>query len=113
MGSRLLVGNLGAAVNGAQLEALLASHGQVTSQRIVINEDSDSHQRSAYVQMFNDEDARRAILALHGQVIDGRALSISDDSAVVTPVAVVVPGLRPRYGNGRSGGMGIRSGRRV
>lgn len=98
MSIKLLVRNLGASMNNLRLEQLFARHGRVKSVRIIRDE--------GYVQMRSDEEARKAMAALHGCLIDGGALGVSE----VMPDIDEEPALpRPRYGNGRSGGSGVRS----
>jgi RNA recognition motif-containing protein len=109
MSNKLLIRNLSGAVSNLRLEQLFARYGRVSSAQIVIDEQSGLSQWHGHVQMSSDADAQRAMAALQGHLIDGRAINISpapsqDAEAPVYP--------RPRYGNGRSGGGGVRSGRR-
>ena len=106
MGIRLLVANLSDSVNNLRLEQLFSPHGIVNSAQVAIDPQSGARQGNAFVEMASDEEAQRAMAALQGRVIDDQALNIS---CVATDVQ---PRLRPRYGNGRSGGSGVRSGRR-
>jgi RNA recognition motif-containing protein len=108
MSVRLLVENLAGHVSNLRLEQLVSRHGQVNSARIILDETSGSSQGSGYVLMGSDEDAQKAVAALNGLVVDGLPLAVS--ILPIPPEEVQV--LRPRYGNGRSGGLGVRSGRR-
>jgi RNA recognition motif-containing protein len=110
MSARLFVGNLSGAINNLRLEQLFARHGLVSSARIVFDEGSGCSQGCGYVQMASGDDAQKAIAALHGHVVDGCLLSVSEVAAQESEP--VVRPARRRYGNGRSGG-GVRSGRRA
>ncbi len=108
MSMRLLVENIGESMHNLQLEQLFSPHGRVSSAQIDA-EEIGGNERCGHVQMNSEEDARRAIAALNGQLIDGRLIEVS----IVEPSAEPVIITRPRYGNGRSGGGGVRSGRRA
>ena len=78
MGRKLYVGNLGYNVTSADLQALFAPHGTVQSAQVV--EDRDTHRSKGFgfVEMGSDEEARKAIAALNGQVHGERALTVNE-----------------------------------
>jgi hypothetical protein len=90
-------------MDNLRLAQLFSAFGQVNLAIIDTDPPDSAGRRSGRVQMNSAEDARHAIAALDLQLIDGVALTvISDDEE-----AALVP---PRYGNGRSGRTGVRSG---
>ena len=109
MSIMLVVSNLGHDVNNLRIEKLFAAHGRVLSAQIVMEQIDGQSLRQGYVQMSCDEEAKRAVAALHGHVVDGCALGVDATTMEIEPLIT----RRPRYGNGRSGGGGVRSGRRV
>lgn len=109
MSKWLLVSNLSESVNNLRLEQLFARHGRLSSARIVVNEATGKSQGFGHVQMPSDADADRAIVALDGYLVDGREISVTE----APPSEEEAKAIRPRYGNGRSGGGGVRSGRRA
>jgi RNA recognition motif-containing protein len=106
MGNRLVVSNLHGSMNNLRLEQLFARHGRVSSAQIVLN--------NGHVQMRSDEEADRAMAALNGFIIDGQTISVghAPPSGQEEETATTQPRRQPKYGNGRSGGGGVRSGRR-
>lgn len=78
MGKKLYVGNLGYNVTSADLEQLFASHGTVQSAQVVEDRDTRRSKGFGFVEMSSDEEARKAIAALNGQVHGERALTVNE-----------------------------------
>ena len=76
MGKKLYVGNLGYNVTSADLQQLFAPHGTVQSAQVV--EDAGRSKGFGFVEMSSDEEARKAIAALNGQVHGERALTVNE-----------------------------------
>ena len=77
MGSKLYVGNLSYNTNSSDLEQLFAAHGTVQSAEIIADRDTGRPRGFAFVEMSN-ADASRAMQALNGADMDGRALKVNE-----------------------------------
>ncbi len=78
MGRKLYVGNLGYDVTSADLQQLFAPHGTVQSAQVVEDRDTRRSKGFGFVEMSSDEEARKAIAALNGQVHGERALTVNE-----------------------------------
>jgi hypothetical protein len=90
-------------MDNLRLAQLFSTFGPVGSATIDADPLDSAGHRSGQVQMSSAEDARQAIAALDAHLIDGVALTVVSEDAE----AALFP---PRYGNGRSGRTGVRSG---
>jgi RNA recognition motif-containing protein len=88
MGIQLLIGHLSGSVTDLRLEQLFATHGSVSSAQIAIDRESGRSQGYGYGRMTSDDDARKAMVALHGRVIDGQPISISHEECAEDPAPV-------------------------
>src|SRR5512140_3133394 len=75
MGKRLYVGNLPYTVDSSQLEEMFKVHGPVVSAEVVSDRDTGRSKGFGFVEMANDDDAKKAIDALNGQDNGGRPLT--------------------------------------
>ncbi len=90
----LFVGNLSFQTTEGALRELFEPFGQVTRIHIATDRDTGRSRGIAFVDMANDEDAARAMAALNGKELDGRALKVNEARP------------RPERGGPRSGGGG-------
>lgn len=95
VGKNLYVGNLSYGVTEGDLQTLFESHGEVQSARVIMDRETKRSKGFGFVEMGNDQEAKKAIAGLNGQDHDGRALTVNE--------------ARPREerssrGNGGSGG---------
>jgi cold-inducible RNA-binding protein len=108
MATKIYVGNLPYSCDGEQLRTLFSADGRNVEDVAIITDRVTGQPRGfAFVQMATDEDAKRAIDALHGSSFGGRTLTVNE--------------ARPREGGGggdggggggwRGGGGGNRGGR--
>lgn len=88
----LFVGNLAWATTQSDLEAAFGAYGQVSSAKIMTDRETGKSRGFAFVEMPNDADARKAIEALNGQELKGRAINVNE--------------ARPREERPRTGGFG-------
>ncbi len=77
MGKRIYVGNLSFAFTEELLRQTFAPYGELTDAQIVVDRDSGQSRGFGFVTMSTDESAAKAIEALHGTSVDGRALNVS------------------------------------
>ncbi len=78
MGKKLYVGNLGYDVTSADLQQLFMPHGTVQSAQVVEDRDAGRSKGFGFVEMGSDEEARKAIAALNGQIHGARALTVNE-----------------------------------
>ncbi|MBL8813535.1 MAG: RNA-binding protein [Planctomycetaceae bacterium] len=76
--TRIFVGNLSYQTSEADLERAFARYGRVSSVRMVTDRASGAPRGFAFVQMPGIDDAEEAIARMNGQLISGRAISVSE-----------------------------------
>jgi RNA recognition motif-containing protein len=78
MGNKLYVGNMSFSMDDGSLQTLFASHGTVTSAKIIMDRDSGRSKGFGFVEMSNSSEAQSAIEKLNGQEVEGRALTVNE-----------------------------------
>jgi len=96
---KLYVGNLSYSQNDSTLRALFEPFGNVESSRVISDRDTGSSKGFGFVEMA-DADAQKAMGALNGREIDGRALRVNEARPQ-----------EPRTGGGGGGRGGYGGGR--
>jgi cold-inducible RNA-binding protein len=102
--NKLFVGNLSFNTTENDLQDAFAAHGTVVETNLVTDRTTGRPRGFAFVTMSTDEDAQKALTALNGKSIDGRALNVS----VARPREERSPG----GGGGGGGGRSQRGGSR-
>src|SRR5688572_33041399 len=74
----IYVGNLDHGATEDQLQQLFQAHGAVQTVTIVKDRDTGASRGFAFVEMVNDGEADKAIAALNGTQLGGRALNINE-----------------------------------
>lgn len=74
----IYVGNLSWNLKDQDLQNLFASHGEVTSAKIVLDKFTNRSKGFGFVEMANDEEAQAAINALNGTEVDGRNIVVNE-----------------------------------
>lgn len=74
---RIYVGNLPFSTGESELQAAFEPHGAVLSAVVIMDRDTGRSRGFGFVEM-GDEDARKAIEAMNGQDLDGRALVVNE-----------------------------------
>ena len=74
----LYVGNLSFSTTEESLRNLFSAHGQVSSVKIITDRETGRPRGFAFVEMANDEEARKAIDAVNGQELDTRQLKVNE-----------------------------------
>jgi cold-inducible RNA-binding protein len=92
---KLFVGNIPHSTTETELRGLFEPHGAIEQVSIVTERDTGRSRGFAFVEMTNADEAEKAIAALNGSELGGRALNINE--------------ARPKTDKG--GGGGFRSGR--
>lgn len=97
MATKLFVGSLSWNTTDDQLKELFAAVGTVTSATVVTDRESGRSRGFGFVEMSNDEEAKKAVEELNGKELDGRTINVSEARPKED---------RPRggFGGGDSGG---------
>jgi RNA recognition motif-containing protein len=91
MGTKIYVGNLPYSCDEEQLRSLFGADGRTVADVAIITDRMTGQPRGfAFVQMATEDDAKKAIDALHGSSFGGRTLTVNE--------------ARPREGGGGGGG---------
>jgi RNA recognition motif-containing protein len=75
---KLFVGNLSYGATEDTIRSLFEQHGQVDSVSVITDRDTGRSKGFGFVEMPNDAEAQRAIAAINGKEIDGRALTVNE-----------------------------------
>ncbi len=76
---RVHIGNLSALTTEEALRRLFGAEGEVTTVRFVTDSYVGRSRGFAYVEMPNIPEGVRAVKALNGREVDGRALVVTDE----------------------------------
>lgn len=110
MSTKLFVGNLSFKITENDLQDAFAAYGSVVETNLMMDRMSGRPRGFAFVTMSSEEEAQKAIEALNGKELDGRALTVN----VARPREERPPGgggsrgPRRDYGGGGGGGGGGR-----
>src|SRR6202042_630941 len=96
----IYVSNLSFNVTDEDLHDYFAEYGEVTSAKVIMDKFTSKSRGFAFVEMSDDEAAKKAIQELDGASVDGRTIGVS----VAKP--------REDRKKGRSGGGGVAFQRR-
>jgi len=77
MSNKLFVGNLSFNTTENDLQDAFAAHGTVLEANLMTDRVSGRPRGFGFVTMSTPEEAQRAIDALNGQQVDGRALTVN------------------------------------
>jgi RNA recognition motif-containing protein len=77
MNNKLFVGNLSFNVTEADLNEMFAAHGTVTEANLMMDRATNRSRGFGFVTMSTDEEAQKAIAALNGKEMSGRALTVN------------------------------------
>ena len=77
MGKKLFVGNLSWNVRDEELKEAFAPHGTVEEAVVIMDRMKNRSKGFGFVTMSTEEEAQKAMEALNGQEIDGRAVNVS------------------------------------
>ncbi len=78
MSNRLHVGNLSFRTTLDSLRVAFEPHGQVTDVHVVTDRESGQSRGFGFVTMGDKDAATRAIEAMHGSMLDGRPLRVTE-----------------------------------
>jgi RNA recognition motif-containing protein len=77
MNNKLFVGNLSFNTTENDLQDAFAAHGTVKETNLMMDRTTGRPRGFGFVTMGSDEEANKAVEALNGQTLDGRALTVN------------------------------------
>ncbi len=77
MSAKLFVGNLSFNTTENDLQDAFAAHGTVVETNLMMDRESGRPRGFGFVTMSSAEEAEKAIAALNGKEVDGRALTVN------------------------------------
>src|SRR5262249_45724267 len=77
MAKNIYVGNLAWAATDEDLKALFAEYGAVVKAQVIQDRDTGRSRGFGFVEMSNDDEAKKAIEALHGVEHQHRSLTVN------------------------------------
>jgi len=77
MSSKLFVGNLSFNTTENDLQDAFAAHGTVTETNLMMDRATGRPRGFGFITMSSAEEAQKAIEAMNGKDIDGRALTVN------------------------------------
>ena len=75
---KIYVGNFSFSMTESELRSLFEPHGTIESATIATDRDSGRSRGFGFVSMPNDEEAEKAMAALNGKDLGGRALTVNE-----------------------------------
>jgi RNA recognition motif-containing protein len=74
----LFVGNMSFSTTESDLRTIFEPFGEIARVNVITDRDTGRARGFAFVEMNNDEEAAKAIAALNGKEVDGRALNVNE-----------------------------------
>lgn len=74
----IYVSNLSFAVQDEDLNEVFSEYGQVSSAKVIQDKFTNRSRGFAFVEMPNDEEARKAISELDGIMLDNRSIKVAE-----------------------------------
>jgi cold-inducible RNA-binding protein len=106
MSNKLFVGNVSFNTTENDLQDAFAAHGTVLETNLMVDKMSGRPRGFAFVTMSTPEEAQKAIEAMNGASVDGRALTVNIARPREERPAGGGGGGRRPYGGGGGGGGG-------
>ena len=78
MSNKLYIGNLSYTVNDDQLTQLFSQAGKVLTVKIIIDHSTGRSKGFGFVEMSNEEEAKKAIETLNETEFEGRKLVVNE-----------------------------------
>jgi len=106
MAKKIYVGNLPWSTTSEKLQSLFEAHGTVQSAEVISDRDTGRSRGFGFVEMESDDACQKAIEALNGQEVDGRAITVNEARERSPRPGGGGGGGRGGYGGGGGGGRG-------
>jgi cold-inducible RNA-binding protein len=107
--NKLFVGNLSFNTTENDLQDMFAAHGTVTEANLMMDRATGRPRGFGFVTMSSAEEAQKALEALNGSSVDGRALTVNVARPREERSGGGGGGERRGYGGGGGGGGGGRN----
>lgn len=104
----LFVGNLSFQTTESDLRDLFAPLGQITRVHMAMDRETGRSRGFAFVEMANDDEAKRAMAALDGKELGGRNIKVNEARPKTSGPPSSGAGRSPEPGRGARGGGGRR-----
>ncbi len=75
---KIYVGNFSFSTTESELRSLFEPHGRIESATIATDRDTGRSRGFGFVSMPNDQEAKKAMAALNGKDLGGRALTVNE-----------------------------------
>lgn len=75
---KIYVGNLPFGIDDEALAKLFAEHGEVDSAKVITDRETGRSRGFGFVEIVDNDSARKAMEALNGFELDGRALTVNE-----------------------------------
>ncbi len=76
--TKLYVGNLSYSVTDSNLSEMFSEHGTVKSAKVIMDRETGRSKGFAFVEMSDQSECQKAIDALNGKDLEGRALKVNE-----------------------------------
>ena len=76
--TKLYVGNLSYSVTESNLSEMFSEHGTVKSAKVIMDRETGRSKGFAFVEMSSTDECQKAIDALNGKDLEGRALKVNE-----------------------------------
>ena len=76
MSIRLFVGNLAWATRESELEAAFSEFGELEDVFVMVHRDTGRSKGFGFVTFVNEDDGKKALEAMNGKEVDGRAINV-------------------------------------
>ncbi len=103
MAAKLFVGSLSWDTTDTSLRDFFASAGTVVSAQVIMDKYTGRSRGFGFVEMSSDEEAKKAVETLNGQMLDGRAIVVNEAKPMVPRDNSFGGGFRSRGGGFRGG----------
>lgn len=74
----VFVGNMSFQTTESDLRSIFEPFGEINRVQLITDRDTGQARGFGFVEMSNDEDAAKAISALNGTLLSGRALNVNE-----------------------------------
>ncbi len=74
----IYISNLGDRITDESLRAVFATHGKVSSSKVIMDERTGFSKSVAFIEMPNIAEATTAISKINGCIIDGCAIAVKE-----------------------------------
>ena len=75
----IYVGNLAYSLSEDELANEFAQYGEVVSTKIIVDRENNNRSKGfGFIEMSNDDEAKKAIEELNGKIVSGRNLRVNE-----------------------------------